>query len=200
MRSSRGATVVRVITLAVIVLWSVGPIYAGVVTSLSRRTDVQAVPAHWWPSPISLDGYRALLPLPGGSSGTESEARPFATALLTSAEIAGVATLLSLVMSVFAGYAFGRLRFPGRRTALTGIVATFAIPLFVVIVPLFRIMSTWHLIDTKVGLVLLYVTAYAPLGIWLFYNYVADVPVVLLESPTATPGELAGLADTSRAF
>jgi multiple sugar transport system permease protein len=56
------------------------------------------------------------------------------------------------------------------------IVGTLVIPLFALVVPLFRMYATWHLTNTMTGLVLLYTTAYLPLGIWLFYNYVRQLP------------------------
>jgi len=178
-KSARGAGIVRGGTIGLVLLWSVAPIYAGLVTSLSRQTDVEAVPTHWWPSPINLEGYRALLP---GSPGPTSEAPAFLRAMLNSVEIAGAATLIILALSIMSGYAFNRLRFPGRRWIMTAIIGTLIIPLFAVIVPLFRIMSNWHLIDTKPGLLILYVTAYAPLGIWLFYNYVSALPSEIEEA------------------
>jgi multiple sugar transport system permease protein len=178
-RTSRGAAIVRTLIVTFVIAWSVAPIYAGLVTSLSRRTDVQAVPAHWIPSPVSLDGYRDVLP---GSSGPDSEGPEFMRAMLNSLEIAAAATVIILVLSILSGYAFNRLRFPGRRWVMTAIIGTLVVPLFALIVPLFRIMSTWHLIDTMLGLLILYVTAYAPLGIWLFYNYVSALPSEIEEA------------------
>ena len=179
MKRSRAGRIVRALTIVFVVSWSAAPIYAGLVTSLSRQTEVQAVPAHWWPSPVSLDAYRDILP---GAGGPTTEAPAFMRAMLNSVEIAGGATVLILLLSVASGYAFNRLRFRGRRVLLAAIVGTLVIPLFAVIVPLFRIMSNWHLIDTRPGLLLLYVTAYAPLGIWLFYNYAAALPAEIEEA------------------
>jgi multiple sugar transport system permease protein len=179
MRASRGATIVRTLTVSLVILWSVAPIYAGLVTSLSRQVDVQAVPAHWFPRPVNVQGYRDLLP---GGTGPTSEAPAFLRAMVNSIELAGASTAIILVLSIMSGYAFNRLRFPGRRWVMTAIIGTLIIPLFAIIVPLFRIMSTWHLIDTKVGLLILYVTAYAPLGIWLFYNYVSALPSEIEEA------------------
>ena len=85
-----------------------------------------------------------------------------------------MSTAFTLVLAVLSGYAFARLQFPGRRVALLAVVGTIVIPLFLLIVPLFRVMSQLHLIGTFPGVITLYVTAYTPLGIWLFYNYVRD--------------------------
>jgi multiple sugar transport system permease protein len=68
------------------------------------------------------------------------------------------------------------LRFRGGRVAFGGILATLVIPVFVLVVALFRFMAELHLIDTQLGLVLVYLSTQAPLAIWLFYNYCRDLP------------------------
>jgi multiple sugar transport system permease protein len=168
----------QVLTLAFVLVWSLGPIYVGIVTSLSTRTSVSSVPPEWFPSHISFDGYAGLLP-GGPGSGTSDE---FIYAFWHSIILAGVSTIIALALSVLSGYAFSRLRFPGRRLVMALVVGTLVIPLFLLIVPLFRLMSSYHLIGTFPGLILLYVTAYTPLGTWLFYNYVRDLPVDMEEA------------------
>jgi multiple sugar transport system permease protein len=83
----------------------------------------------------------------------------------------------SLVLCVLAGYAFTRLRFPGRKLILYGIIVTLPIPTFALIAPLFRIMSDLGWVNTYHGLVLVYLSSIGPLVVWLFYNYMSDLPV-----------------------
>lgn len=165
----------RVLTLAFVVAWSLGPIYIGVVTSLSTRSNVSTVPPQWVPHPVSFEGYAGLLP---GGEGTGTSEQ-FVYAFLNSVILAGVSTTVALCLAVVSGYAFSRLRFPGRRIVMTAVVGTLVVPLFLLIVPLFRLLSTYQLIGTFPGLILLYVTAFTPLGTWLFYNYVRELPVEL---------------------
>ena len=50
------------------------------------------------------------------------------------------------------------------------------IPLFTLVVALYRLMAEFDLIDTFLGLMLVFVSTTAPLAIWLFYNYVRELP------------------------
>ena len=178
MKAFRVSSIPQALTLAFVLVWTLSPIYVGVMTSLSTRTSISDVPPHWFPSPINLDGYAALLP---GATG-EGTSDQFFAAFVNSVKLAGIATSITLTLSVLSGYAFARLRFRGRRVVLLAVVGTIVIPLFLLIVPLFRLMSQLHLIGTLPGVIALYVAAYTPLGIWLFYNYVRDMPVELEEA------------------
>ena len=177
-KAFRVSSIPQALTLAFVLVWTLSPIYIGVMTSLSTRTSISDVPPHWFPSPINLDGYAALLP---GATG-EGTSDQFFAAFVNSVKLAGIATSITLTLSVLSGYAFARLRFRGRRVVLLAVVGTIVIPLFLLIVPLFRLMSQLHLIGTLPGVIALYVAAYTPLGIWLFYNYVRDMPVELEEA------------------
>ena len=81
-----------------------------------------------------------------------------------------------LVIAVFAGYGFSRLEFKGSRPLLWVVLATMIIPLFTLVVALYRLMAEVDLIDTFAGLVLVFVSATSPLAIWLFYNYTRELP------------------------
>jgi multiple sugar transport system permease protein len=168
----------RALVILVLLVWTLAPIYVGVVTSMSTRTSISDVPPQWVPSPVSLDGYASLLP---GATGQGTSGQ-FFDAFFNSVVLAGSATLLTLVLSVLSGYAFARLRFAGRRSVMVLVIGTIAIPLFLLIVPLFRIMSGLHLVGSFPGIITLYVVAYTPLGIWLFYNYVRELPIELEEA------------------
>ena len=178
MRGIQIRSLPQALALGFVLVWTLSPIYVGVVTSFSTQTSVSSVPPQWFPSPISLDGYAALLPGAKGQ-GTSSQ---FFAAFGNSVVLAGVSTVITLVLSVLSGYAFARLRFRGRRLALLAVVGTIVIPLFLLIVPLFKMLSQVHLIGTYPGIITLYVTAYTPLGIWLFFNYVREVPIELEEA------------------
>ena len=178
MRAIRIRSLPQALALAFVLIWTLSPIYVGVITSFSTQLSVSSVPPQWFPSPISLDGYAALLP---GAQGQGTSGQFFG-AFAHSVILSGVSTVITLVLSVLSGYAFARLRFPGRRVVLLVVVGTIVIPLFLLIVPLFRMLSEIHLIGTYPGLITLYVTAYTPLGIWLFYNYVREMPIELEEA------------------
>ncbi len=175
--TSRLGRLLRGAGILAILAWSLGPILIGVLTSISTQAEVQATPAVWIPKSISWDGYRALVDSHAGAGlpgGTETAA--FGRAMLNSGLVTLESTAVILVLSVFSGYAFSRLRFRGRIVVLAVILATLTIPVFALVAPLFRMMAGLRLIDTQLGLVLIYLSAEAPLAIWLFYNYSREMP------------------------
>src|SRR5262249_6071053 len=154
-----------------------GPIVLGVMTSVSSQVDVRAVPTRWIPHTVSLDAYRQLI---GGtnsqhSGGTVTEAGVFEQAMKTSAEVAIATTVVALIVSTMAAYAFARLRFVFGRTLFYATLTTMIVPVFVVVVALFQVMAKLHLIDTKRGLVLVFVATLSPLATWLLYNHVREM-------------------------
>ncbi|MGZ4481326.1 MAG: carbohydrate ABC transporter permease [Gaiellales bacterium] len=167
----------RWLVVVLIVLWSVAPIVLGVVTSVSSQIDVQAVPTRWVPHHVSLNAYRALLE--GTSTqhagGTVTEAGVYSQALKNSTEMALATTALTLMVATMAAYAFGRLRFRLGRALFTAVLSTMIVPIFVVVVALFKLMAQLHLIDTKRGLVLVFVATLSPLATWLLYNHVREM-------------------------
>jgi multiple sugar transport system permease protein len=176
--SCRAAQLLRVVAITGIGLWSLAPIALGVATSLSTQADVQAVPARWLPRHAMLDAYRSLLGGTGDvrAGGTVSESGAFAHAMWNSASVTLMSTLAILCVAISAGYAFARLRFPGRGALFWAIVATTVVPVFTVVIALFGLMADAHLIDRTLGLVLVFVSTTTPLAMWLVSNHVSELP------------------------
>ena len=59
---------------------------------------------------------------------------------------------------------------------LAVLVGTMVVPIFVVVIALFKLMANAHLIDTKKGLVLVFVATLTPLATWLLYTQVREMP------------------------
>lgn len=180
MKRSRAGKIVRGIVIAIVLFWSLGPVVLGVLTSVSTQAEVQS--GQWLPTSLNLSGYQALL-TGGGVRTTNgfvpSEIAAFGRAMLNSVLITVETTSVLLVLAVTASYAFGRLRFPGRRVMLGLLIGTLIIPALAVIIPLWRVMANLHLIGTQLGLLLIYVSANAPLAVWLLYNHVRELPVAV---------------------
>jgi multiple sugar transport system permease protein len=176
----------RAIAIVLIVAWSVSPVLVGISTSLSAPAEVTQVPTRWLPADPSSRAYSALLSdqeLPGPSSGgTASDPSDFRKALINSVTLTTLATVSILCVSVLAGYGFSRLRFRGSSTLMWVIVATMLVPIFVTVVTIFKVMANLHLIDTKLGLVLVLTASQVPLGIWLAYYQCRELPADTIEA------------------
>jgi multiple sugar transport system permease protein len=74
---------------------------------------------------------------------------------LNSFFLAGVVTLLNLFLASLGGYAFARLRFPGREVLFVLILGTLMIPDQLRLIPIFVMLTNWHLIGNFSGYILI---------------------------------------------
>jgi ABC-type glycerol-3-phosphate transport system permease component len=95
--------------------------------------------------------------------------------------IATTATLVSLFLCALGGYAFAKLRFPGRSTLFTLMLVTMAVPFAVVMVPLFIVMrNVFDWIDTPWPLIV--PTAANAFGIFFMRQYLLSLPDEMLDA------------------
>lgn len=111
-------------------------------TSLKPLEQVFVYLPQWIPRPIMWQNYVELL-----------QRVPFGAYALNTVKIAVSITLGQLFTCSLAGYAFARLRFPGRDVLFLGYLATMMIPGQVTMIPLFIIMRELHWIDTHNALI-----------------------------------------------
>jgi multiple sugar transport system permease protein len=178
MTTSRGMRIVKALAVIAIVVWSVGPIVMGVTTSISTQREVNAIPSHWLPQHPTFKAYDALLNGSSGqfSGGTVTQQGEFVQAMTTSAELSLGGAGLTLIVATMAAYALARLRFRLGGLVLSILIGTMVIPIFVVVIGLFRVLADAQLIDTKRGLVLVFVATLTPLATWLLYTQVREMP------------------------
>ncbi len=101
-------------------------------------------------------------------------------AFLNSAFVAITVTLLQALTSAMAAYALARLKFRGRQGLLLLFLATLAIPLQLLVVPIFMVLKWGNLIDTYGALIL--PTAVNGFGIFLLRQYFSTIPIELEEA------------------
>jgi len=169
-----------VLGLVFIIFWSLAPVMVGFTTSISTQAEISSVPTHWWPINPTLDSYRGLLlnetQLLAGMP-IESEYKFFGKSMLNAVVVTVESVLVILVTSILAAYAFARLRFPGRLFVYYATIGTLILPLFVLVAPLFQLIAKFGWMDTQIGLVTIYFSALAPLALWLFFNFVREIPI-----------------------
>jgi len=177
-----------------VVIWTI-PTFSLFVNSFRTR-DAQRTSGFWnamsdenFPT---LDNYQEVLfPEVGAGLGN---------ALLNSAAIAIVATIIPIAIAAFAAYAFAWIDFRGREWLFIGTVALLAVPTQVSLIPLLSAYSrgvrlTIPIVDKTITLfpdlglsgeipaVWLTHTGFAlPFAIFLLHNYIAGLPKDLFES------------------
>jgi multiple sugar transport system permease protein len=117
-----------------------------------------------------------------GAYGRLFTERPFGQVVLNSLMLAAITTVVQLITSSTAAYAFSRLPFRGQGIVFAGYLATMMIPLQVLIVPLFVELKTFGLLDTYLGALL--PTFASAFGIFLLRQAVNQVPRELDEAAT----------------
>jgi multiple sugar transport system permease protein len=96
--------------------------------------------------------------------------------LRNSVIIAGLSTIASVILAVFAGYAFSRYTVKGKNDLLFFILSTRFLPAVVVTVPLFIMYSQLKLHDTHIGMILLYTAFNLSLAVWLMKGFFDEIP------------------------
>ena len=182
MRAGLGFRIMIWLGVAAVLLWSLGPIYWTLASAITPSADFAARPIHFFPQNFTLNHFERLLGINVDRIGGVEVWKQFRVALLNSIVTALASTVACVAMSAFGGYAFTRLRFPGRRWMFFAVVATLAIPGYAVLIPLYRLMIGLHMVDTVTGITLIYVSAFLPLSLWLMRNVFESLPLSLEEA------------------
>jgi multiple sugar transport system permease protein len=156
-------------TYALLTLVAVGmllPFVWMVGTSLKQYAELTIFPPRFFPSVPQWGNYQRAWHY--------SNAVPFARFFLNSALVASCVTVGQVLTSATAGYAFARLRFPGRNSLFLFYIATLMVPFQVTLVPLYLIMRQLHWTNTYYALIIPgLVSAY---GTFLVRQFMVTLP------------------------
>lgn len=95
---------------------------------------------------------------------------------LNSLFVSAATALLTIIVSLLAGYGFSRMRFPLKGPLFVLVLATIMIPFQSILTPLFLILAKLGLQNTLTGLVLIYVTLQLPFSVFMMRNAFDTVP------------------------
>jgi multiple sugar transport system permease protein len=148
------------------------PIVWSFANSFKPAVEALANPAALFSKAFSLENYRRLEHVGAG----------WYVYAGNSAMIAVGTVLLTILISVPAGYGFSKFRFPGQSLLFILIMATMMIPFQSILTPLFLILKFLRLQNNLFGLVLIYVTFQLPFSIFMMRNAFDAVPKALIEA------------------
>jgi multiple sugar transport system permease protein len=138
-------------------------------TSLKLPPDIFTYPPVWIPSPIAWQNYAKTV-----------AAMPFGRFYLNSLVVTTCVTLLQLLTSSLAAFAFARMRFPGRNALFLLYLATLMIPFQVTMIPNFIIVRALGWYDTYQALIL--PPAFSAFSTFLLRQYFMGIPRELDEA------------------
>lgn len=168
-RSARSTFLYAGMVVALIVV--LAPFAWLLISSVAAPVDLLERPLQWIPNHVSFDRF---VNLTVGSTPDDS-ALGFRAAMLNSSVIATTVTVVSMVVGTLAAYAFARLRFPGRSWLILAFMATYMLPPIALILPLYQIMSTLHLRDTPLALIIIYSSFVTPYVVWIMRGYIETI-------------------------
>lgn len=172
MRADRIAVVFgKTAAVAGILLWSLFPIGFMVLSSLKPAREIFAVPPSFAFAP-TVEHYLALA----------ARWPDFFRGLGNSLIVATGATLLTVLVSTMAGYAYSRFRSPAMTRSASFLVAVRLLPPVVLVLPLFPLVNRVGLGDTHAVLIVLYATFFVSLGTLLMRAFIDKIPVELDEA------------------
>lgn len=149
-----------------IVAYALVPVAWIVSLSLKRGADLSS--QTFLPPDPTTENYELIL------SGSASDL--FLPALRNSIGISLIATLIAVVLAMFAAYAIARLDFPGKKVILTTALAVAIFPVISIVTPLFNVWRTIGLYDTWPGLIIPYMSLTLPISIWTLSAFFREIP------------------------
>lgn len=141
-------------------------------TSLKPESAVLSPNPKWIPNPITFEHFHRLF--------TQAQDFPVLRWLANSLFISCSVTLLVLIVTSTAAYAFSRLKFPGRDVLFMVVIATMMIPGQVNLIPVFLIVQKLHWFNTYFGLIIPCIAG--AFGVFLLRQFFLTIPVELEEA------------------
>lgn len=174
-RSLQPSTTARILTwtvLAILLVYSLGPIYWVIVSATKTNQDIVSTSGLWFAGNNIAENYTQLQ---GWTQGL------FWRWVLNSIVYSGLAGALGTLISVAAGYGFAKFRFPGRAPLQLTILGGLLMPIALLTIPLYTVLDSVGLIDTMWAVVI--PSAVSPFGVFLGIVYASSsVPDELLEA------------------
>ena len=156
--------------LLVIMVFILFPFYWTFVTSIKPADELTIV--SYWPSTVTFDSYKKLF----------NTTVDFMSALKNSLVVAVGTTLVALISSTLAAYAFSRYNFIGRKPLMSIFLCNNMFPTVLLLIPLYSIMRQLGLLFNPASLILAYTTFTIPFSVWLLLGFLNDLPMSLEEA------------------
>ncbi|MEM3713754.1 MAG: carbohydrate ABC transporter permease [Nitrososphaeria archaeon] len=167
----RFSNIIYVLLLFIVVVWTFIPLYWTLTAAFKSRLEVVAWPPTLIPAKPTLNWFIEVW-----------FDRPNINYYINSILAMFGSALLALALGIPAAYGCARYRFRGRQDVLFTILTFRFLPPATVVMPLYIIGKTFHLIDTTLFLSILYGGMNIPIVTWVMLSYFKEIPVELEES------------------
>lgn len=165
----RTGTVLIWIALALGAVAMIFPLYWMLATAIRPRSEVFQPVVSLIPQVLTLENFRNIW-----------ERHPFLAWTLNSTFIAVVAVVITVSANLLCGYVFAKFRFPGRDILFFAILGALMIPIQVILVPEFLVVSWLGLLNSPWGVIL--PRAAEAFGVFMVRQFMVSIPDELLEA------------------
>jgi ABC-type glycerol-3-phosphate transport system permease component len=148
------------------------PFYWMARASVSNQEQILMSPPLYFPTP-TLENF-----------GIVAEQVPLVLFTTNSIIYATFSALIAVATSFLAAYAFSRIKVWGSEFLQWLLIITVAIPQVALIIPLYQILKTLHLLNTLAGLILVLSSLLTPFTIWVLMSFIKQVPQEIEEAAT----------------
>jgi ABC-type glycerol-3-phosphate transport system permease component len=145
------------------------PLYGIALTSIQLERDIRSRDVSFIPQYIDTRHYEAVL--------TPGHIVPVQEAMINSLIVSVSAAVIAVAIALPATYAMVRLRLPGRRWIMAGLISVYVFPTLLFIIPLYIQIIRFGLFDTYAGLVIPYVAFMLPFIIWILAAFLRSIPL-----------------------
>lgn len=152
-------------TLCCLAAFCVGPILWMFLTSLKFEADIVTQTIQYIPKRLTYSNYVAVW--------TQSS---FPVLIGNSLVVTLITVAICLVTGTLAAYAFSRYSFRGRNGLLLGYLVVRMFPAVMMIIPLYVVLRSVGLIDSRIGLALAYTSFLLPLFVWMLKGFFDAAP------------------------
>src|SRR6516225_4357261 len=127
--------------------------------------------APWWEK-LVMDGGERFIRDDKGNIASSGYVGRFTNSLI----IAITSTFLAVAMGTVTAYGFSRFKMPGESDWLFFILSTRMLPPVVVAIPMYLMYRTVSLVDTHVGLIILYTAFNLSFSVWVMKGFIDEIP------------------------
>ena len=140
-------------------------------TAFKTTAETVTTPPIWIPSHISFEAFGRLW-----------KDYPFVQWFQNSFLITMVSMVLCVICACLAGYGLTRFHFTGRQAMMTFVLVTQMFPSVMLLVPFYSVIAKLGLIDTHIGLILVYTSFTLPFCTWMMIGFFKALPLDLDEA------------------
>lgn len=147
------------------------PILYALSISFTKDASLLSRDFSFIPKKFTLDNYKAVF--------TEE---PVPLWFWNSISLSFMTIVLSISTAVPGAYIFSRWRFPGRKAILKILLLLYSFPSILSMFAIYKLMSNLRLVNTKIGLIIIYAGTMAVFALWNMKGYFDTIPVEIEEA------------------